>query len=134
MLAASSARWGFYQIFTGIYDEVNRRKPVAVFIGRQIAQQTYFQGADTLYRDQDGYLYFCTDSYESLPRRGQRWKDCWWIDCYWWMRARDYQGLRDHFRDFGPGELGIDPMDGIPSILCEPPEIETMHELSGYDS
>jgi hypothetical protein len=52
------------------------------------------------------------------------------IECEYWALGRSREEILAKMRKERPG----DDDSYIPSVLRTPPQIETMHELSGYDA
>ena len=126
-------RWCYYRVF--VY---GRRRALGQFVGRHLGFE-YPQGPGShhniyhcnFYEDQDGYLYLCLATYDP-PGVRERHPDYERIDCSWCLQARTREHLAAQFRSLAKAN-GIDnPV--IPSLIGLVPEIETMHEMTGYDA
>ena len=85
---------------------------VAQLIARRVEQNEHY----TLYKDQNGVFCFCARAHELPPSKKHR--DIVAVFCEFWTRNKS----RKKILAAVAGRWGI------------PPEIETMHEMTGYDS
>jgi hypothetical protein len=114
----------FYFIY-GLTRKSSERKIYEIFrfSFRGLGRNNQRHGTATA-RSQIGWLYYCYGEEEEMGT----WYACVEIDCDRWCYGKDLEDIRARFCDiYGPD---IE----IPSILESPPEVETMHEMTGYDS
>jgi hypothetical protein len=134
----------FYRIFA-----CDRKRSDIQFIGRCLGSEENFRflpqwtpssGSVALYQDQNHILYFCANVREfPIPRYNKisrySYNDYVKVSCLYWFGDQSRQGLISQLQDIWREYNGDDRDLKIPTILHEPPpEIETMHTMTGYDS
>jgi hypothetical protein len=78
-----------------------------------------------LYQDTGGYLYFCYGTEEKVGDEDLHVQINGCVEEYGRTRREILERLRS---------VGIINADEVPSVLESPPEVETMHTVTGYDS